>query len=116
MNALRWFLISVAAFAGGSFLLLAMIGGGFRRSFGASDTNPLIVVLPLMGIALLLAGLLFPHVRGLLHAGAVAAVILIGLSVWQIIADDAAVLWFAIAYAGAWLLFYWNAAWKNSVA
>ena len=44
MNALRWLLGSIAVLAGGGWLLLALWGQSFRRSFGASDLGPLVVI------------------------------------------------------------------------
>ena len=113
MTALRWILGGVILFLGGGFLILCIVAGGFRKSFGGSDLNPLIVVLPLPGMAILLAGVLFPQSKLLLHTGAVAAVTLIGFCIWQIITDFAFVLFCGIAYLITWLVFYWLAAWKS---
>jgi hypothetical protein len=112
MTTMRWILGGILVFFAGGLVVLSMVAGGFRKSFGASAINPLIVALPLIAFAVLFAGVLFPASRSILHAGAVAAVGLIGLCVWQIIADSAVVLFFGIAYLILWLIYYWIAAWK----
>lgn len=93
--------------------MLSVVASGFRKSFGASDTNPIITILPLVAAAVLLAGLIMPSNKALLHAGAVAAVGLIGVCIWQMIAESATVTWFGIAYLIAWLVFYYRAAWPT---
>jgi hypothetical protein len=113
MSTLRWILGGLALFFGGGFLVLCIVASGFRKSFGASELNPLLVVLPLAALAILLAGLLFPSSKPLLHTGALAAVGLIGFCVWQMIVDFATVLIFGIAYLVAWLAFYWMAAFRT---
>lgn len=112
MNTLRWILGAVLVLVGGGFVVLSVIGGGFRKSFGASPVGPLVTLLPLLGMALLLAGLVWPSARLLLHAGAGAAVVLTGLCVWQIVAESATILIAAILYLALWLVFYWQAAWR----
>jgi len=114
VNALRWILGGLIVLLGGGFIVLNLVAGGFRKSFGASEVNPLITLLPLVAMALLLAGLIFPASKPLLHAGAVAAVALIVFCVWQFIAESATVVWFAIAYLLVWLAFYWCAAWRTT--
>jgi hypothetical protein len=39
MLTLRWILGSIIVLAGGGFVALAIVAGGFRRSFGASSTG-----------------------------------------------------------------------------
>ena len=113
MIALRWILGLIIVLLGAGFVVLSIVAGGFRRSFGASDRNPLITIAPLAAMVLLLAGLILPSIRPLLHAGAVAAVALIVFCVWQSIAEAATVTWFGVAYLVAWLAFYWFAAWRS---
>ncbi len=112
MNALRWILGTVGLLFGGGFFILAIIGNSFRKSFGASDNHPLLITLPLLGIALLLAAILLPANKPLLHAAAVAAIGLVGFCFWQIIRESAVPLWFVIAYLAAWFVYYWHAAWR----
>ncbi|MEP6764895.1 MAG: hypothetical protein ABJB66_11315 [Gemmatimonadaceae bacterium] len=112
MTALRWTLGIIITVLAGGFVMLSVVAGGFRKSFGASDTNPLVTMLPLLAAAVLLAGLIVPSHKPLLHAGAVAAVGLISFCVWQMIAESATVTWLGIAYLIAWLVFYYRAAWQ----
>jgi hypothetical protein len=111
MTALRWVLGLIILLLGGGYLFLFVVSNGFRRSFGASENNPLLAILPLAAAAILLAALVWPGNRMLLHLGAVAAVGLIGFCVWQMISESATVLLFGILYLAVWLVFYWMAAW-----
>jgi hypothetical protein len=86
--------------------MLLMFSNGFRRSFGSSENGILFVILPLAAMATLLAPLVLPSNRMLLHIGAITAVAMIGLCLWQIISDSAIVLWFGILYLVLWLWFY----------
>lgn len=112
MNALRWSLGIIAVLFGGGFVLLAVAGNAFRKSFGASEHGPLFIGLPVFGLALLLAAILFPSSKPLLHIAAGAAVGLVGFCLWQIFSESAVPLWFAIAYLAAWFVYYWHAAWR----
>lgn len=112
MNTLRWILGTIAVFFGGGFALLVVLGNAFRKSFGASEHGPLFIGLPVLGLALLLAAILFPASKPLLHIAAVAALGLIGFCLWQIFSESAVPLWFAIAYLAAWFIYYWHAAWR----
>jgi hypothetical protein len=107
MLALRWLLGAVIVVLGGGFLLLCVVASGFRKSFGASELGPLIVILPIVALAILFSGVLFPHARALLHVGAISAVGLIGFCIWQILTESAIILLFGIAYLITWLAFYW---------
>ncbi|MFO1488964.1 MAG: hypothetical protein U1F65_10850 [Verrucomicrobiota bacterium] len=112
MNALRWILGSITVLFGGGFVFLMIVGNGFRRSFGASETSPLVVVLPLIGFLMLFAAILFPGSKPLLHTAAVAALSLIGFCLWIIFKEGDVPMWFAVAYLIAWLIYYWLAAWR----
>ena len=113
MQALRWTLMVILILVAGGFIALAVIGDGFRRSFGASDTNPLLVMLPVTGMALLLAGLLFPTFKVALHLGAISAALFAVLCGWLIVREAATSLLLALGYLAAWLVFYWHAAWQT---
>jgi hypothetical protein len=113
MNALRWILGTIGGVFGVGFVFLAIIGSGFRKSFGASENNPLLVALPVLGIVLLLAAIFFPTSKPLLHTAAAAALGLVGYFVWQIFKEAEAPFWFAIAYLAAWFVYYWLAAWRS---
>ncbi len=112
MTALRWILGSIAALFGGGFVFLVVLSNAFRKSFGASEHGPLFMGLPVIALGLLLAAVLFPANKPLLHLAAIAALGLAGFCLWQIFTDSAVPLWFAVAYLLAWFVFYWLAAWR----
>jgi hypothetical protein len=116
VTTLRWILGLIIALLGGGYVILLVVSNGLRKSFGASETNPLLVVLPLVAVAVLAAALVWPANRTLLHIAAIAAVGLIGFCVWQMISESVTVLWFGIIYLVAWLVFYWQAAWQTVTA
>ncbi|TAK50862.1 MAG: hypothetical protein EPO25_18140 [Gammaproteobacteria bacterium] len=109
MLTLRWILGSIIVLVGGGFVALSIVAGGFRRSFGASSIHPLLTLLPLVAMVLLLAALMFPAKKLLLHAAALAAVALVVFCIWQLVSESATVLWWALLYLGGWLVFYWLA-------
>lgn len=115
MNTLRWILGTIAVLFGGGFVVLVLLGNAFRGSFGASEHGPLFILLPVLGVALLLAGIVFPTCKPLLHLAAIAALGLVGFCLWQIVGKGEAPLWFAVAYLVAWLGYYWLAAWRVAV-
>lgn len=78
MTILRWILGSIAVLFGGGFLVLVLLANAFRKSFSASEHGPLFIILPVAGAILLLASILFPSSKPLLHLAAVAAVAGIG--------------------------------------
>lgn len=107
MPGLRWFLGLILVVVGGGFAALSVIGSGFRKSFGASPASTLVTVVPVIAILLLLAGLISPANRILLHAGAIAAIVMIGVCVWFIFSESAPSLWLAVCCLIGWLYFYW---------
>jgi hypothetical protein len=109
MLTLRWILGLILVVCAGGFVALNIIGGGFRRSFGASDTNPLLFILPMLALALMFIALVAPASKPLLHAAAVAAGVLAAFCVWAIFAQNAREMWFAVGYLGLWFLFYYRA-------
>lgn len=112
MNALRWILGSITLLFGGGFVFLMIVGNAFRKSFGASETSPLVIVLPLIGFALLFGAILFPGSKALLHTAAVAALGLAGFCLWIIFKESAPSMWLAVVYLIAWFAYYWLAAWR----
>jgi len=112
MNTLRWILGAIIVLLGGGFIILSMVAGSFRKSFGASELNPLVTILPLAGMALLLTSLIFTANKPLLHLAAIAAVGLVGFCVWQMVKEAATVMWFPLLYLAGWFLYYWLAAWR----
>lgn len=113
MTALRWILGVIAAVFAGGFVFLVLVTNGFRRSFGASEHGPLFIGLPVVALALLLAALVVPACKPLLHLAAVAAAGLVAFCVWQIRAEGEG-LWFALVYLAAWFVYYWLAAWRTA--
>lgn len=109
MIALRWVLGLILAVLTGGFIVLTIVASGFRKSFGASEINPLIQLLPIVAMLVLLVGLIAPANRTLMHVGAVCAIALIGFCVWLVVTDYSSVLWFALIYLAVWLHFYWRA-------
>ncbi len=109
MITLRWVLgVSGALFAIG-FIALALIGNAFRKSFGASALGPLTIILPAIALVLLVAATVAPTCKPLLHAAAISALGLIAYFLWEIFTHGEIPLWFAIAYLGLWLSYYWLA-------
>lgn len=108
MNSFRWAfgILTTILLAGWAFLVV--VGGNFRRSFGASPGAPLLPLLPGLLMGLVLATLLWPGQRPLLHLTAVAAVLGLLASV-AILRESAATAAFVAAYLGCWLVFYWHA-------
>lgn len=113
MNILRWILGIVGVLLSGGLLALFVASTGFRRSFGASENNPLLAILPIAALGLLSAALVWPLNRTLLHVGAMAAVALVVFCVWQIISEAATVLWFALIYLALWFVFYGSKVWAT---
>lgn len=109
MAVLRWTLVVVLLAVAGGFALL--VAAGFRRSFGASRHNPVLVAFPFAAMAVLPAGLIYPASRPLLHAGAVPAVGPIAFCAWESIREAAVITWFGVAFFAGWLAFYGMAAW-----
>ena len=112
MIALRWILGIAAAVVGGGFIALSILGGGFRKSFGASETHPLGIWLPLLAFAPMVASLVAPTQKPLLHLAAVSALAIAAYCVWQIVSESANVLWVALLYLGLWFVYYLHAAWE----
>lgn len=106
MTPLRWLLGILAAGLGGGFLFLVILSNAFRRSIGATPNGPLLLILPLAAIGVLLAAILHPTFKPLLHTAAVVALALLGFCIWQIITESAMVLWLGILYLAGWFTFY----------
>jgi hypothetical protein len=109
---LRWVLGVVAAIAGALALAVLVIGGNFRSSFGASDSNPLVTLLPMLGIGVVLASVVWPQSRPLLHVAAAVVVAVAGLAAYLARREPNFATCLAL-YAAAWLWFYWRAAWRS---
>jgi len=113
MNALRWILGLIAAGFVVGFVALTFLGNAFRKSFGASELSPFFIALPVVGMALLLAAIVFQTHKPLLHLAAAAACGLVVFCLWQIFSEGEAPLWYAVAYLAVWFVFYGLAAWRD---
>lgn len=111
MTALRWLLgLSTGGVLFGT-IVLTVVAANFRKSFGASPTSPLVVALPYLALAIMLAGVLFPGQRWVLHVGALTAAILAITCVVQM----SGISLVGILYSGLWLVYYGFAAWRTPV-
>ncbi len=106
--ALRWTLGLIIVVLGGGFFVLTTVASGFRKSFGASELNPLLQIVPIAAMLVLLAGVIAPSNRILLHVGAVCAVAMMGYCIWTMIFESAEVVWLGLIYMAVWLYFYWR--------
>lgn len=113
MNTLRWLLASATALVTIGFVALLVVADGFRRSFGASENGPWMIGLPLTVMLLLLASLLLPGQRVLLHVAAATALALAGASVW-VLRESVFVGTTGLLYSGLWGIWYWHTAWQQS--
>jgi hypothetical protein len=113
MLTLRWLLGLTTAALSGGYLFLFLVSNGFRRSFGASENNPLLAILPLTAAVILLASVVTPGTKILLHVAAIMAIALVGFCIWQLVKESAVVMWFALMWLAAWFCFYWHAGWKT---
>ena len=106
MLGLRWTLSIVTVIVALGLVALAIVGGGFRRSFGASD-NGVMTALPVLVGAMIVASLLWPQLRPLLHG---VAVLMVGIVMGAVFISRQAsvVASLAIVYASAWLFFYYR--------
>jgi len=104
MIGFRWTLGIVTALVTAGLLAIAVIGGGFRRSFGASD-SPMPIVITLAASGLVLASLVWPGQRVIVH---LVALLMVGLAVGSIVVarKDFATAAFGVVYAAAWLSYY----------
>lgn len=105
MTTLRWILGIVTALGLGGWLLLASWGDGFRRSFGASGLTGAIVFVPVLLLGLLLASLVLPEQRVLLHATA-ATVILVAIGCFALLPNAAGAGSLGLCYCGMWMAYY----------
>ena len=105
MLGLRWLLGIVAAAIVCGWLALGSLAGGFRRSFGASESPIWLTGLPVLAGALVIASLLWPDRSPLMHA---VAVVMLGLVVGSVILarETLFVASLGVLYSAAWLYFY----------
>jgi hypothetical protein len=111
MIGLRWTIGVLTAAAALGTVALAVVGGGFRRSFGASDNSTAIIAGVVIFASLTLASVVWPERRTLMH---VVALLMLALLVTC--ATRAPTLFIAtvgILYAAAWLVLYYRAVWQR---
>lgn len=107
MLGLRWTLGVVTAIIACGWVALAIGGGGFRRSFGGSGNPAWMIGLPVLVGALVIASLLWPERRTLLHVVAVVVLLMVVGSV-AVARESAFVAAVGVLYALAWLSFYYR--------
>ena len=112
VEVLRWALATVTALVAVSFVALLVFADGFRRSFGASANGPLTIGVPLAVMLVVLASLLWPGQRMLLHVTAAVVLGLAACSVW-VLGESAFLGTAGLLFSGLWSLWYWNAAWAS---
>jgi len=113
MDALQWVLATVTALVAVGFLALLTWVDGFRRSFSASADGPLTAGAPLVVMLLLLASLLWPGQRMLLHVTAAVVLALAACSAWG--PRESVFLGVAgLLFSGLWSVWYWHSAWASS--
>ncbi len=106
MTFLRGSLGILLGLALAGWMALAVLGDGFRRSFGASPASLLLALGPPAGLALMLAALAAPQVRPLLHAGAAAAGLLAVFTLREMVQEGAPSLALALLVLALWFVFY----------
>lgn len=113
MNALRWTIGLVTTLVAAGWILLNVIGGGFRRSFGASDNSAVLVPIGLIAAALIMASIIWPEQRSLMH---VVALVMLGLLVASValMRDTVFIGSLALCYVIAWFVFYYRTVWATS--
>ncbi len=105
MLAWRWSLGVVAVLIGGGWLALALLGDSFRSSLGASSVDVITQFAPVLVAALILASVLLPGHRLLLHVTAlVVAAACVGLVF--LLRESVVVGGLGLLYGGAWFGYY----------
>ena len=110
---LRWILGIVMAVASIAFIAIAVIGGGFRRSFTGSDNAALFVVAAVVCGGLVMASLIWPERRLLMH---VVAVLMLGLCIACVFVtrETMFVASIGLLYAIGWFAFYYRTVWATA--
>jgi len=107
VTPLRWTLGIAAALGTVGWLLLVMAASDFRRSFGASPVDAARAALLPIVMALVLASVLFPASRGLLHV--TAGVLALGAAGCLLLLKEAPfVATMGLAFLALWFLYYWR--------
>lgn len=111
MNTLRWTIGIITTLLAAAWIALDVIGSGFRRSFGASATSPLLSIGPIVAALLVIASVGWPERRVLVH---IVAVVMLALCIGclYLARETAFVATLGLAYAGLWFLYYYRAVWR----
>jgi hypothetical protein len=108
MNELRVALCVVAVVVVAGWVALVVVASAFRGSFGASETSPVVIMLPPAVLALAFLSVVLPGQRWLLHATAVVLALCALGCLWLLrTAPFVAVA--GLAYMAAWFSYYWQA-------
>lgn len=102
---LRWLLGVGAALAGSGWVALALVGDGFRRSFGASSVDVATIAAPPVVFLLVLLSVVFPANRGLLHATA-SVLGLSSVALLLVARESVFVAGVGLAFVVLWFAFY----------
>ena len=111
MNTLRWTIGIITTLLAAAWIALDVIGSGFRRSFGASATAPLLSIGPMIVALLVIASVAWPERRVLLH---VVAVVMLALCIGCLFLarETVFVATLGLAYAALWFLYYSRTVWR----
>ena len=112
MLGFRWTIGIFTTVVALGVMMLATIGGGFRRSFGVSDNSAAIIAGVLLFAALALASVIWPERRPLMH---VVAVLMLALCIALIMLVRQTVFIPTVGtmYAVSWLIFYYRTVWER---
>jgi multisubunit Na+/H+ antiporter MnhG subunit len=108
MQTLRWILGLTTGVTTAGFFALVIFGDGFRRSFGASENGSLKVGVIILVLAALIASLVAPNQRLLMHGVAILVILLLTGSAW-VCRESAFVGTTGLAYCALWFGYYWQA-------
>ena len=112
MTALRWSIGIITVLTTLGIVPLAAMGGGFRRSFGASDNSVAIIAGVAICAVLVVASVVWPERRALMH---VVAVLMLALCVACVLLarQTAFVATVGVLYAASWLILYYRTVWQR---
>ena len=110
---LRWILGISMVVASAGLIAIAVIAGGFRRSFTGSDNGVPLVTIFVVTAVLVLSSLLWPDRRVLMH---IVAVLMVALCIGCafIARESGMTAAFGAAYAIGWLAFYYRSIWATA--
>ena len=112
MHGFRWTFGIVTAVTALGMVVVAVIAGGFRRSFTGSDNSAPVTAVTLIFAGLAVASVVWPDRRTLMH---VVAVLMLALCIGCIVIarQTIFVATVGVLYAVAWLTFYYRSVWQR---